>query len=102
MKSRNPFNLKVGAASLVLLSLLVLICKQRQKSPMMTQAKAIEIGTNEAQKLGYSVNSMTVQVQRTGNVFTVLILPPPNQLGGDLRIKIDATNGKVLETLHGQ
>jgi hypothetical protein len=96
---KHTWEFRVCAIGLVLLGF---GCKEEARSPMIGQEKAVTIARTEAQKLGYPLHQMTVSVTRTGDVFAILFLPPEGRLGGDLTVKIDATHGKIMETLRGQ
>lgn len=64
---------------------------------------AIQIATEKAQELGYSVQEMTVECTRKGDVYVILFLPRrTDQLGGDLTVEVDSASGEVRNVLRGQ
>ena len=105
--SAKPICLLV-AALMVVLVVLVWVVKISRPSEGMNGAgvvdsnSAIEIAQREAARLGYPVAEMKVDCREVAGHYVVVFLPSGNQLGGDVTVRVNASDGTVLEVMRGQ
>ncbi len=103
----------VGIAILCvsLLTILIIMCTYYDKSHghyndrnrnIIDENKALIIAIAHAKELGYSPDDMEARSQRHNSTYVVTFLPTTDQLGGDLKIEIDARSGVVVNVMRGQ
>ena len=69
---------------------------------VVDSSSAIEIAQREAARLGYPVAEMKVDCREVAGHYVVVFLPSGNQIGGYVTVRVNASDGTVLEVMRGQ
>ena len=93
---------KSNVVLVLLILLLTTVIMYRRYFPGPCKAKAIVIAANKAKELGYSPEEMTIKVTTQKDTVVVYFAPKAMMLGGDLRIRLDAKTGEILNIERGQ